>query len=272
MKRLTLKLLAASSLVFAMAGSASAHRAWLLPSTFTLSGDAQWVTVDAAISNDLFFPNHHAIDPASITVTAPDGSHVAIAHAAEGEIRSMFDVRMDQQGTYRISTAGAPSYFAGWMENGERKRWRGTLETLRAEGIDKKPGVEVSQAQRSVETFVTLGAPSTEVFTPTGTGLEFRPVTHPNDVFTGEPVSFRLLLDGAPASGLDVTILPGNDRYRDTPGELSVKTDTDGVFTFTPELPGPYWLTTGSEGETTVDGMAMKVRTSYTATFEALPL
>lgn len=272
MKRFAIRLLAASTVLFAVAGTASAHRAWMLPSTFTFSGDSQWVTVDAAISNDLFFPNHHPIDPASVTVTGPDGSSVEIKNAAAGEIRAMFDFQMTQQGTYRVSTAGEPFYFASWAEAGERKRWRGTLETLRAEGVDKKPEVEISLSNRSVETYVTLGAPSNEVFAATGKGLEFQPVTHPNDVFTGEPVSFKFLLDGAPASGLEVTVLPGNDRYRDKPGEFKLTTDADGVFTFTPTIPGPYWFTAGSEGETVIDGLPMKVRSSYTATFEALPL
>ena len=64
----------------------------------------------------------------------------------------------------------------------------------------------------------------------------------------------------------------GNDRYRDTPSVIKATTNAEGVFTFTPELPGPYWFTAGTEGDTVVDGMPMKVRSSYTATFEALPL
>jgi hypothetical protein len=37
-----------------LAVPAQAHRAWLLPSATVLSGTDAWVTVDAAISNDLF--------------------------------------------------------------------------------------------------------------------------------------------------------------------------------------------------------------------------
>jgi uncharacterized GH25 family protein len=271
MKHLAVKFLAASTALLAVAGTASAHRAWILPSTFTYSGDEQWVTVDAAISNDLFFPNHHAIDPASITVTAPDGTLVELENAMRGEIRSMFDFKMDQQGTYRISTDSQPSYFASWTEDGERKRARGSLETLRADGIDQKPDVEISQAQRSNLSFVTLGAPSTEVFAVSGSGLELSPVTHPNDIFAGEAASFKLLLDGAPAEGIEVVVIPGNDRYRDNPAETRVTTDAEGVITFTPDRPGPYWLTANSDGTTEVDGTSMRQRSSYTMTFEALP-
>ena len=38
--------------------SANAHRAWMLPSATVLSGDEPWVTVDAAVSNNLFNLEH----------------------------------------------------------------------------------------------------------------------------------------------------------------------------------------------------------------------
>ena len=130
---------------------------------------------------------------------------------------------------------------------------------------------EVSQAQRSNESFVTLGAPTTDVFTPSGSGLELSPVTHPNDIFAGEAASFKFLLAGAPAEGVEVTIVPGNDRYRDDPAETKVTTDAAGLITFTPDRAGPYWLTASASGTVEVDGTSMSQRMSYTMTFEALP-
>ena len=38
--------------------SAQAHRAWMLPSATVLSGEDPWITVDAAVSNDLFYFEH----------------------------------------------------------------------------------------------------------------------------------------------------------------------------------------------------------------------
>ena len=102
MTRMTGRIAALSATALLIAGQASAHRAWILPSTFTLSGEAQRITVDAAISNDLFYPNHHALDLDSVSVTAPDGSDVPLEHAASGEYRSVFDVPLTQQGTYKI--------------------------------------------------------------------------------------------------------------------------------------------------------------------------
>ena len=53
-KHLKLALLAAAAVTM-LSASAQAHRTWLLPSATVLSGKAPWVTVDAAVSKDLFY-------------------------------------------------------------------------------------------------------------------------------------------------------------------------------------------------------------------------
>lgn len=253
-----------------IAGQASAHRAWLLPSTFTLSGDDQRVTVDGAISNNLFYPNHHALSLDSIEVTAPDGSAVGIENGASGEYRSVFDVPLTQEGTYRIGSGGA-GYFASWQEDGERRRWRGSAEELEAEGLAAKEGVTITRSVRRVETFVTLGAPTQAIFEPRADGLDLQPGTHPNDVFAGEDVSFNFTLDGEPVEGVEVEIVLGHDRYRDDAGTTKLTTGEDGSISFTPDQPGPYWLSAEVEGKAMLDGREIGSRTSYVMTFEALP-
>ncbi|RYZ68811.1 MAG: DUF4198 domain-containing protein, partial [Lysobacteraceae bacterium] len=55
MKRTTLALvLSLAVLPF----SATAHKAWLRPSQTVIAGNNPWITVDAAVSNDLFYFNH----------------------------------------------------------------------------------------------------------------------------------------------------------------------------------------------------------------------
>lgn len=252
------------------AGSASAHRAWMVPSTFTLSGDEQWITVDGAISNNLFTPNHVAMRLNGVTVTAPDGTAAEIQNEASGKIRSVFDVLLDQQGTYRLSSGGE-GYSASWTEDGESQRWRGSAETLAAEGIADKPDVEITRSSRRIETFVTLGAPSDGVFATEGSGLELKPATHPNDIYAGEEVGFQFLLDGAPVEGVTVELVRGHDRYRDAEGAVELTTDSDGMIRFTPETAAPYWLSAEHETEGTLNGKTIGVRTSYVVTFEALP-
>src|SRR5688500_7440301 len=82
---------------------ALAHKAWLLPSQTVVAGEDPVITVDAAVSNDLFYFNHVPLRLENLRITAPDGSAVQPANPATGKYRSVFDVALDQQGTYRIA-------------------------------------------------------------------------------------------------------------------------------------------------------------------------
>ena len=73
MKKTLTRLTAAVALACAATLPAQAHNAWLLPSTTVLS-KADWITVDAAVSNDLFFFNHVPLNVQGLQITAPDGS------------------------------------------------------------------------------------------------------------------------------------------------------------------------------------------------------
>ncbi len=267
----TIKKLAAIGVIAAtIAAPAQAHRMWMLPSTFTLSGDEQYITVDGAISNDLFFPNHVPLSLKDLHVTQPDGKEAKIENASTLKFRSVFDLKLDQQGTYKIAETGA-MYFASWKEGGETQRRRGTWETLMAAEPDKKADVQFMESRRRVETFVTLGAPTTDAFNPTGKGLELQPITHPNDVYVGEAVEFKFLMNGKPKAGVEATIVKGRDRYRDAEEAITAVTNKDGVLTFTLSEPGRYWINAGAEGKTTHEGREMNQNISYVATFEALP-
>jgi hypothetical protein len=102
--------------------------------------------------------------------------------------------------------------------------------------------VQVAEASNRNEIFVTLGAPSTGIFKPTGSGIELVPVTHPNDLVSGESATFQFLLDGKPAAGLKVTVIPGGIRYRDALGQMDLVADKDGKVAINWAQPGLYWL------------------------------
>ena len=68
--RLLLTLALAAALV---PFGASAHKAWLLPSQTVIAGENPWITVDAAVSNDLFHFNHVPLPLERLAITAPDG-------------------------------------------------------------------------------------------------------------------------------------------------------------------------------------------------------
>ena len=105
--------------------AAHAHRQWLLPSATVLSEKDAWVTVDAAVSNDLFYFEHVPMRLDNLVVTGPDGkTTVRPENASTGKYRSTFDLHLTQPGTYRVAVVNS-GVFASWKDNGQTKRWRG---------------------------------------------------------------------------------------------------------------------------------------------------
>ncbi|MBK1834143.1 DUF4198 domain-containing protein [Roseibacillus ishigakijimensis] len=262
-----------TALLSVSVSSLFAHRAWILPSTSVLSGDSPWVSFDAAISNDLFFPNHHAMGTESIKVISPSGAEVEKQFENDGHIRSSFEIQLEEKGTYLINRDRL-GYFASWEEEGEAKRWRGDLEEFKAEGLAEKEGIELTESSSKTVTYVTNGAPDTKALEPTGKGLEIKFTdSHPNDLFTGEEATFTFVLDGKPVEGVEVFVQKGNDRFRDSPNPIEGLTTSEGTFSFTVEEAGRYWLTASISAEAgEKEGVPFKQRASYTATFEVLPL
>ncbi len=253
----------------------NAHRMWLLPSSTVLSGNDPWVTVDAAVSNELFYFDHVPLRLASLTITAPDGQPVEPQNASTGKYRSTFDVRLAQPGTYRVAVASS-TVFASWDEGGQPKSWRGSADAFLKEAPEAARAGRIARMNSRVEVFVTSGKPSMAALQPVGRGLELAPVTHPNDLVAGEEAVFRLLLDGKPAAGLEVTVIPGGIRYRDQLHEFKTRTDAGGKFSVTWKTPGMYWLNATAGGAPGPGGAPgargpMGDRASYTATLEVLP-
>lgn len=250
--------------------AAQAHKMWIVPSATVVSSDDAWVTVDAAISNDLYYPDHFPAQLDQLTITAPDGTTVKPENPWTGKYRSAFDLPVPQKGTYRIALVNQ-GLFANYEVDGQKKRWRGKADELKTGIPANAKNVQVSEMASRVETFVTQGKPGGDALKPTGKGLELVPVTQPNDLVTGEQATFQLLLDGKPAPNLKVTAIAGATRYRNAQGEQDTQTDKDGRFSFTFANPGMYWVNASSEDGKTSVKEAKQRRVAYTATLEVLP-
>jgi uncharacterized GH25 family protein len=269
-----LKALALTGGILLAALPAQAHRGWLLPSATVLSGNEPWVTVDAAISNDVFYFEHNAMRLDGLQVLAPDGAPAAPENPNTGRYRSSFDLKLAQKGTYKLALVN-DFLFASYKLGGEAKRLRGSADALAKDLPPQAQELQVTQQQNRVETFVTSGKPSDGVLKPTGRGLELVPVTHPNDLFVGDAAKFRFVLDGQPAAGVQVTVIAGGIRYRDKLEELQLSTDAQGEVSIRWPAPGMYWLNAtlpgaarGAAGGTLAQPLR---RASYTATLEVLP-
>jgi uncharacterized GH25 family protein len=233
----------AAILLPALSTPALAHRQWLLPSATTFSGEDNWVTVDSAVSNDLFYFEHNAGSIDGIKAWAPDGSEVPLENAGKGRYRNTFDVHLTQKGTYRIGSA-TNAVMGTYDLNGKTERLpRGTTREKLAQAIPAgATNVRTAEANNRKEIHVTVGEPTTSLFKPTGEGIELVPVTHPNDLVSGEAATFQFLLDGKPASGLQVVVIPGGIRYRDQLNQIDAQTDAEGRVSITYPTPGMYWM------------------------------
>jgi ABC-type Co2+ transport system, periplasmic component len=246
---------------------AHAHRSWVLPSATVLSAPGDWVTVDAAVSNELFYFNHVPLRLDSLKIAGPTGAPIAPQNMSTGKFRSTFDAQLSEAGTYRIAIVN-DGVMATYKDKGEQKRWRGRAEDFAKQVPASAQELKVFETIGRVETFVTAGKPSE--IAAVGSGLELVPVTHPNDLFAQEPARFKFLVDGKPGSDLEVTIVPGGSRYRDQPNELKVKTDAQGQFEVTWPEAGMYWINATTQDKNTRLEQASERRLSYTATLEVL--
>lgn len=250
--------------------SALAHDTWLLPSK-TVLATGQWVTVDAAASTQPFIKDHAPLrlNSDNLHITAPDGSAAEAHNLATGKLRSTFDLQLEQEGTYKIAVL-FDSMMASWQEGEQRHRWPPRGGTFSAAGLAKQvppdaTKLRVTEMLRRMETYVTAGQPDNRAHKPTGKGLELVPVTPFNDLYSDEPATFQLLLDGQPASDQPIKIVADGLRYRDAVQAIKLTTDKDGRVIINWPGPGMYWMNTSLR-----DNKATKPATERSVSFTAI--
>jgi uncharacterized GH25 family protein len=295
-------LLIAASAAAIFAAPAVAHRMWLLPSTTVLADVGQWVTIDAAVSNDLFYADHVPMQIQQIKVWAPDGSAGQIENAATGKYRSTFDVKIDKPGTWKIGTE-ASSIQGTFKLNGEEWRVGGRrgggsggpggmapgarpagAATPAANGaaptppvrqsvgsVDEIPAgatdIKLTEVLARNYVFISAGEPTTSVF-GSAKGLDMQPVTHPTALVSDEAGQFRFLVDGKPAAGVKVTVVPGSKKFRAAEQAQELTTGADGLLRVTWPVAGVYWISANLTDARPSNLRATERRMTYTTTVE----
>ncbi|TNC91299.1 MAG: ABC transporter permease [Thalassolituus sp.] len=254
--------------------SVEAHRAWVVPQETQLAGEGRWVAFDAAVSNDIFVANHAAGRFDDLVVLKPDGNTGKIDNLHKGKNRTVFDVELDKEGTYKIFVAST-GLRAMWEEDGKRRMYPGRGEQYTGEGFAenvpaKADKLSVIQASRRMETFVTLGATTDGTLKPTGEGLEMVPVTHPNDLYAGEKATFRFLIDGKPAKGAELTAIREGTRYRNSQDEITAVADKKGDVSISWNGAGRYFVEVEYQDDK-ARKPATERRGTYITVLEVLP-
>jgi len=266
--------------------SSHAHMTWLLPNSSQVSGKEPVVSVDSALSEDLFIYERGA-KLETVRITGPDGAEVAVENRSSARHRDSFDFKPVKSGTYRISNLGR-AVMASYKLGGETRRFRGTVEAFDKEVPANAEVTALTVSTNRQQTFVSKEEPGQPDFAPEGQGLELLPLRPVTDLSDGDSSRFRLLLDGKPLAGATVKLLREGNRYRYKLGEVDLKSDAQGEFVVQWTEPGRYWLgvshgarpqgpsaaasgtappASGAEGTRT----APLQRASLSATFEVLP-
>ncbi len=274
----TMKSLVATTLALGLftTQTAQAHRLWVKPSTTVVSGEEAWVTFDAAVANTIFFPDHFALGLDNFNAVSPSGKAVELQNKAKLKYRSVFDLQLNEQGTYRVYSA-SNTLMAFWKdEEGNRKMWpgrgkTGTIAEFHQQVPKTATDLNVVNASRRVEVFVSLGEPSNESIKPTGQGIELAPITHPTDLYTGETAQFKLILDGEAIEGAQITLVKEGEKYRDDPQVVKLTTDANGQFEVNFDDAGQYWLE-AEYSDKKAKAPAKERRATYVAVFEVQSL
>ena len=274
MKNGSIKHILLTALLAGVALQANAHRTWLLPSATVLEGKEPKVTIDGAVSENLFDFDTNTLKLDGAQVLGPDGKALALPPVLVGHLRSSIDLKLDKPGTYKVQLVNR-NVMGSWKVNGETKRFRGTEEAFAKEVPAQAQDLRVTRQHTRLETFVTANKPSDAVLKPTGEGLELVPVTHPNELRAGETAVWRLQLDGKPLKNFPFSLIPGGVRYRSTLGEIRLTTDANGEARVKLPDAGMYWLNASyplrDPNAGPMDGPAQARRYVYGATLEILP-
>jgi len=179
----------------AFAGVASAHSPYLLPNHFDVS-KRDHVSVQASFTEDYLVPDV-VMKSDDFHAVLPDGSKSPLTPVYTKDL-AVLDADTAVDGTYRISSGlrSGNTRKAALLPDGE---WKFIRES------DTPPAggkvYEVTSITRA-DVYVSRGAPTDKALAPSGKGLEFQMLTHPNKLLVGGEKKLRVLVDGKPAPGV----------------------------------------------------------------------
>jgi hypothetical protein len=273
-------------------GAAAAHMPYIKPTTFSPKRD--FVTLESGMAADHFFAMDFPIrGEGDYWVVGPNGQAVKAASATNHKEFSVVEAALPAPGTYRVTTGERAGRTAKWAKmDGEWKMVRPSGSPPRPEtprpaapgaavtpggggrGIEESAvpaGAETMTAASYLraETYVTRGAPDRAALKPTGQGFEAEFLTHPNEIFAGEPLKLRFLNDGKPVGDVAYAVYRGGDFYEEKRYTNSARSGADGAVSLNIEEAGVYVLVATWPGR--IEGQPMvpvAKTTTYSLTFE----
>ena len=248
------------------AAPASAHTPYLAPSDFAPRA-GQTIALDAAFAETFFVPEV-AFDHSLLTITRPDGSSTAPDTVQVMKTRTVAEYTLPAgSGSYRLSTGPRlGAVFRTWEIDGRRESSHDPATPIPA-------GAKVIanfQALTLAETYVSVGAPDRTALAARDKGLEFVPVTHPNDLYVGEHFEFLVKYDGAPLAAQKVEITEAVWTSDRTPRTQILTTDANGRVRLTLDRAGTFIALSRYRTPAPATAPVAEYSHSYTLTFRVL--
>lgn len=240
-----------------------AHSPYLLPNVFD-AGENGIVTLDATMGEYFFIPDR-AFSGSEFTVRLPNGASENPETLTEFKTRTVLEHTLETDGTYRFST--------GWRTNDLVKSYELDGRTRRLRGADTvlpEGGklIESYYSSTMAETYITKGFPNESALAANGTGLEFKMISHPNELFAGEQVTLNALLDGSPTAGVVVDVYLAARQAEGSEGTYTLESNKQGGLMFTPETSGIYILKSRHTVQSSFDAEEPARRYTYTLVLE----
>lgn len=243
---------------------AQAHTPYLVPNAFEPINGGM-ITLDASFAEHFFIPEV-VFDGSEFEVVLPDGSMTIPDTVDRLRMRAVVEHDMVEDGTYRFSTGRRLGrVFRMYMLDGERHAMEDPDAPL-PEGAEL---VDFYQSNTMAETYVSRGAPNDGPLRPRGDGIEFVMQTHPNDLFVGEDMALQALFFSEPVAGLKVDVFLASRYAADDAPVMTLHSDSNGEFVFTPEAGGVYLLRARHRAPAPEGAAAPEFSNTYTLVVEA---
>jgi uncharacterized GH25 family protein len=220
-----------------------AHDVWIKADTHEINSDEQKVfTLDVSRSAQAYIAEaNHEIK--FLNMTSPSGQSKKITADYSGKVKEVFEVEFNESGTYHFESPVTQVFLSFYFdEEGEEHKVRMPKTDYHTLPKGAKPEKTVEK-QIVTETYVSYNGFS-EVKQTSKDGLQIVLMQHPNKVRAGEPLSFKVTLNGQPIPEAEVTLKSMNEfYYQDSDKvEVDLTAKDKGEVTFKPTHPGRYLL------------------------------
>ena len=215
--------------LFIFCYSVWAHTPYVAPTTFeTITSKRGLISFDASLTERFFVPDV-ALKDIDFTITHPDGKQTAPHEIVSTKTRTVIDHKLEQAGTYRLSSGVRERVFLVYDLNGERK----FVRDPKPDFVLPKNAVITRHAKQfsRVDTYVSYKKTSNKVLQTETEGLQVKPLNNPTALIAGKPFKLKLSLNGKPLAKNTLQVLPSARNQKASTDKLELTSNKKGIVT-----------------------------------------